>query len=77
MSNEHKILEKYKNGEISLKDALIEIINETFSDIEYAKVDFHRKIRQGSNEVIYGEGKTPEQICGICDVMLKNGQNAI
>ena len=77
MSDTKKILEQYKNNEISLEEALLELKKEPFEDIGYAKVDLHRKIRQGSAEVIYGEGKTPEQIIGICDAMLKNGQETI
>ena len=65
MSDTKKILEQYKNNEISLEDALLELKKEPFQDIGYAKVDLHRKIRQGTAEVIYGEGKTPEQIIGI------------
>ena len=77
MSDTKKILEQYKNNEISLEDALLELKKEPFEDIGYAKVDHHRKIRQGVAEVIYGEGKTPEQITGICSSMLKNGQKTI
>ena len=77
MSDAKKILEKYKNDEISLEDALLELKKKPFADIGYAKVDLHRKVRQGAAEVIYGEGKTPEQIIGICDAMLKNGQKTI
>lgn len=77
MNDTKKILEQYKNNEITLDDALLELKKEPFADIGYAKVDLHRKIRQGAAEVIYGEGKTPEQICGICDAMLKNGQKTI
>ena len=77
MSDTKKILEQYKNSEITLEEALLELKKEPFADIGYAKVDLHRKIRQGTAEVIYGEGKTPEQISGICDTMLKNGQNTI
>ena len=62
MSDTKKILEQYKNNEISLEDALLELKKEPFEDIGYAKVDHHRKIRQGVAEVIYGEGKTPEQM---------------
>ena len=40
-------------------------------------MDLHRKIRQGAAEVIYGAGKTPEQICGIVQVMRDNGQDSI
>ena len=77
MSDTKKILEQYKNNEISLEDALLELKKKPFEDIGYAKVDHHRKIRQGVAEVIYGEGKTPEQIIGICSSMLKNGQKTI
>ena len=77
MSDTKKILEQYKNNEISLEEALLELKKEPFADIEYAKVDLHRKVRQGAAEVIYGEGKTPKQISGICDTMLKNGQKTI
>ena len=43
----------------------------------YAKVDLHRKVRQGANEVIYGAGKTPEQIIGILEKMAQNGQKNV
>ena len=77
MSDTKKILEQYKNNEISLEEALLELKKEPFADIGYAKVDLHRKVRQGAAEVIYGEGKTPEQIIGICDAMSKSGQKTI
>ena len=45
-----------------------------FRDIGYAKVDVDRKARQGMSEVIYGEGKTAEQIVGILEAMADSGQ---
>ena len=77
MSDTAKILEQYKNSEISLEEALLELKKKPFEDIGYAKVDLHRKIRQGAAEVIYGEGKTPKQIIGICNSMIANGQTTI
>ena len=78
MDNEVKrVLEAVQAGEMSVEDALLRIKVEPFKDIGYAKVDLHRKIRQGAAEVIYGAGKTPEQINGIIDVMEKNGQKTI
>lgn len=77
MSSTKTILEQYKNNEITLEEALLELKKEPFEDIGYAKVDLHRKLRQGVAEVIYGEGKTPEQISGICSTMLNNGQETI
>lgn len=78
MKNEiKKILEGVKAGEISVDDALLKIKSEPFDDLGYAMVDHHRKIRQGAAEVIYGAGKTAEQILGIIGSMQKNGQETI
>ena len=67
-------LEALERGEISVDEALTRIKTEPFEDIGYAMVDLHRKVMQGTPEVIYGESKTAEQICGIVDVMVKRGQ---
>ena len=78
MNNEIKqILEAVSAGEMSVDEALLKVKRAPFEDIGYAKVDLHRKIRQGAAEVIYGAGKTPEQICGIVQVMRDNGQDSI
>lgn len=77
MSEIKTILEQVQKNELSVEDALLKIKKEPFEDIGYAKVDLHRKIRQGAAEVIYGEGKTPEQIIGICSAMLEHGQKTI
>lgn len=72
-----KMLEGVRSGEISVEEALLAIKKEPFEDIGYAKVDLHRKIRQGMPEVIYGAGKSVEQMSGIIETMLKNGQRTI
>lgn len=78
MNNEIKrVLEAVSKGEMTVDDALLKIKMQPFEDIGYAKVDMHRKIRQGAAEVIYGASKTPEQILGIINIMLKNGENTI
>ena len=78
MDNEMKqVLEAVSQGELSVDDALLKLKMEPFEDIGYAKIDLHRKIRQGVSEVIYGAGKTPEQIIGIVDTMKNYGQNRI
>lgn len=46
---------------------------EIYDDLGFAKVDLSREKRQGYPEVIYGCGKTNEQICGICGSLLSNG----
>lgn len=71
------MLEKVKSGEISVDDAVLKLKEAPFDDLEYAKVDLHRKIRQGYPEVIFGEGKTVDQILGIINTMRDHGQNNI
>lgn len=78
MQNEtKKILESVKNGSVSVDEALIRLKTQPFDELGYAKVDLHRKIRNGAPEVIYGAGKTAEQISGIIRSMKKNGQENI
>lgn len=75
--NIRDILEKVKQGDITVEEAILSVKKAPFEDIDYAKVDLHRGIRQGTAEVIYGAGKTPEQIMGVAEVMLKNGNKTI
>lgn len=72
-----KILWQVKSGELSVDDAILQLKMEPFQELGYAKVDFHREIRQGVAEVIYGAGKTVEQIIGIIGAMKKRGQSMI
>ena len=76
-SDIRNLLESVRSGETSVDDALLALRKAPFEDIGYAKVDLHRKLRQGAAEVIYGAGKTPEQIAGIIDAMQRNGQTRI
>ena len=72
-----KMLEEVKNGTISVDEALLKLKTEPFEDLGFAKVDLHRKIRQGEAEVIYGAGKTPEQIEKIIKSMQENREERI
>ncbi|MBR5937802.1 MAG: nickel pincer cofactor biosynthesis protein LarB [Clostridiales bacterium] len=72
-----QILDSLERGEITSEEALLKLKAAPFDNLGYAKVDTHRGIRQGVSEVIYGAGKTPEQICGIMDSMIQNGQDRI
>ena len=64
-SETKRILEAVREGTLSVDEALLKLKTEPFDDIGFAKVDLHRGTRQGFPEVIYGAGKTPEQILGI------------
>ena len=71
------LLQAVQDGTVSVDDALLQLKQQPFEDLGYAKVDLHRKVRQGANEVIYGAGKTPEQIIGILEKMAQNGQKNV
>ncbi len=72
MSNEYlnRILSDVKNGVIDVEAALIQLKDLTAKELGYATIDNHREIRTGYPEVIFGQGKTPEQVTGIIEYML-------
>ena len=73
-----KLLQAVADGSVSPEDAALKLKMQPFQEIgEYAKVDFHRGIRQGVPEVIYGSGKTKEHILGIAKAMRENGQKTV
>lgn len=72
-----KLLEDVRGGAVSVDSALLELKKAPFEDLGFAKIDTHRKLRQGVAEVIYGGGKTPEQILGIASRMREDGQKTI
>lgn len=68
-----KLLREVAGGAVTPEDALLQLKEEPFEDLDYAKIDYHRSVRQGAAEVIYGAGKSPEQIAGIVTAMGKRG----
>jgi NCAIR mutase (PurE)-related protein len=76
MDNKHDILQLLRSvaeGATAPENALLKLKEAPFEDLGYAKVDFHRSVRQGAAEVIYGAGKTTEQIAGIARTMGERG----
>jgi len=67
------LLNSVKDGDTTPEDALLRLKTLPFEDLGYAKIDHHRGLRHGINEVIFGEGKTTEQISGIVSVMIERG----
>lgn len=73
----HELLEAVKNGSVSVEQAELQLKKAPFEDLGYAKIDLHRALRQGAAEVVYGAGKTPEQILGIASAMYGAGVSPI
>ena len=72
-----QLLQAVASGERSVDDALLQLKEAPFEDLGFAKLDHHRALRQGAAEVIYGAGKTPEQILKITQAMLAHGQKTV
>ena len=66
-----KILESVKSGELHPLKAIERLKHLPFEDLGFAKVDHHRALRQGFAEVIFGKGKTPQQVAEIVRAMLR------
>jgi hypothetical protein len=71
------LLEAVANGKITPDDAMLKLKIQPFEELGFANVDCHRGLRQGVGEVIYGEGKTAEQITEITRALFKNGQKSV
>ncbi len=72
-----ELLRRVQEGTVSPEQAVLELKVSPFEDLGYAKVDHHRAIRQGIPEVIFGSGKTAEQILGIASAMRRRGNENI
>lgn len=72
-----ELLKEVARGSISVDEAVLKLKKAPFEDLGFAKPDYHRAIRQGVAEVIYGAGKTPEQIEKITKSIINSGQKSV
>lgn len=63
----HQLLAGVKSGEVSVDDALSQLAVWPYEDIGFAKIDHHRALRRGFPEVVFGVGKTAEQVAAIVE----------
>ena len=75
------ILDAVRAGELSPADAerlaLRGLTDAAVEDLAFARVDHARAARQGFPEVIFGQGKTPEQIARIARAIVERGQSLL
>ena len=77
---EDEILELFagvKSGRVSEQEALKYLKNYPYEDVGCAKIDTQRALRNGAGEVIYGEGKTDDEILRIAEAIGARGQNIL
>ena len=65
------LLEAVSSGKVSPEQAVDRLKHLPFEDLGFAKVDHHRALRQGYAEVIFGKGKTPQQVAEIVRAMAR------
>src|SRR5678815_2879327 len=71
------LLERVASGELTANDALEALALEPVESLGFATIDHHRALRQGFPEVIYGSGKTPEQIREIATHIVARGDGVL
>ena len=72
-----QLLQAYRGGELSEEAALQRLKELPFQDLGFANVDHHRELRQGYPEVIFGGGKTADQVAGIVRAMAGQQHNIL
>ncbi|MCD7982164.1 MAG: nickel pincer cofactor biosynthesis protein LarB [Clostridiales bacterium] len=72
-----ELLRAVAAGKLDAEQALLRLKTAPFEDMGFAKPDYHRALRKGTAEVIYGAGKTPEQIRVIIAALREHGQRVI
>ncbi|HJZ87172.1 MAG TPA: nickel pincer cofactor biosynthesis protein LarB [Polyangia bacterium] len=71
------LLDRVRKGELSVEVALDELRKLPFRELGFATVDHHRHLRRGFPEVVFGLGKTPEQIVAILSELARGGGNCL
>lgn len=72
-----KLLQQVADGKKDVEQALLELKMAPFEEIDIASLDHHRGVRQGASEIIYGAGKSPQQIDKIAHTLWSSGQKTI
>lgn len=72
-----RLLEDVRSGATGVDAALERVRHLPFEDLGYAKLDHHRSLRHGLTEVIFGLGKSPQQVEGIAARLLEKSQNLL
>ena len=72
-----QLFEQVRAGAVDVDSAMHRLRHMPFEDLGFAKVDHHRALRHGMPEVIFGKGKTADQIIAIAGSLLENSKNVL
>jgi pyridinium-3,5-biscarboxylic acid mononucleotide synthase len=77
----HALLEGVRTGNLTpeaARDRLLQYVRQApYEDLGFARVDHHRALRQGFPEVVFGQGKTPDQIAAVAERLVSAGQSLL
>jgi NCAIR mutase (PurE)-related protein len=77
----HALLAELKQGLIPSAEAHARILramrDAPYENLDFARIDHHRAVRQGVPEVVFGQGKTPSQIAQIAERIVGRGHNLL
>lgn len=68
------LLEGVRSGQIVVEDAVRQLRSLPFEDLGFARIDHHRTLRQGAPEVVFCQGKTPEQTAAIFETLAQRNR---
>src|ERR1700745_4164998 len=71
------LFEQVQSGDVGVEAALARVRHLPFEDLGFAKVDHHRALRHGMPEVVFGMGKTPDQVSAIVATLLAQAPNVL
>lgn len=69
------LLKAYKNGEVELDHVMEKLKDFPYENLDFARIDHHRKLRSGFAEVIFAQGKTPEQVAHIASRLFEQDKS--
>src|SRR4030095_8990473 len=72
-----QLLAAVQGGACSIDEALTRLRDLPFEDLGFANIDHHRALRNGFPEVIFGEGKSVEQVVAIAEHMAATGASVL
>ena len=75
------LLDRVQSGDVTPEAALKPLLQflrqKPYDDLGFARVDNHRNARQGFPEVVFGQGKTPDQVAAIAAQIVGSGQSLL
>jgi pyridinium-3,5-biscarboxylic acid mononucleotide synthase len=71
------LLDQVRSGSLTVDAALTRFHHLPYEDLGFAKVDHHREFRHGMPEVVFAQGKTPDQVVAIAERLLETSSNVL